>query len=250
METNKIYQQDCIEGFKALPNESVDLIFADPWYYPENQKTKNAFENDVFWEITEKWLKECLRVIKKTGHIFISFSSQKMAKFEFLLANLSAPLRSRIVWHYRNAGGRCADKGAFGKTYEMIYHFGFGSELNFPDKWGEERFDVWTISIPQSNYKDKKFHPFQKPLALLKRVVELGSREGEIVLDPFMGSGTTAVASKMLNRKFIGFEIDPQWIKIAENRLSETPSHKTLIATQSTLTSQRDLISVKEEFQK
>jgi len=83
METNKIYQQDCIEGFKTLPNESVDLIFADPWYYPENQKTKNAFENDVFWEITEKWLKECLRVIKKTGHIFISFSSQKMAKFEF-----------------------------------------------------------------------------------------------------------------------------------------------------------------------
>ena len=212
---------DCVEGMKYIEDKSINLIYADPWYYPENQKTKNAFEDDIFWETTEEWLRECIRIIKNDGHIFISFSSQKMAKFEFLLAKLRAPLKSRIVWHYRNAGGRCADKGQFGKTYEMIYHLGFGDELNFPKKWGEERFDVWTIAIPQSNFKDKKIHPFQKPLELLKRIVEIGSYENDIVLDPFMGSGTTAVAAINAKRNFIGFELNKEYYELAKNRINE-----------------------------
>ena len=155
-------------------------------------------------------MKEFIRLIKDDGHIFISFSSQKMAKFEFLLAELGVPLKSRIVWHYRNAGGRCADKGQFGKTYEMVYHLGFGDRLNFPEKWGDERFDVWTIAIPQSNFTDKKIHPFQKPIALLERIVGIGSSEGDLVLDPFSGSGTTALACKNLNRNFIGSELNKE----------------------------------------
>jgi len=212
---------DCIDGMKEMDDNSIDLIFTDPWYYPENQKTKNAFQDDYFWEFTEIWMRELLRIINGTGHIFISFSSQKMAKFEFLLSKLSVPLKSRIIWHYRNAGGRCADKGQFGKTYEMIYHFGFGAFLNFPEKWGEERFDVWTIAIPQSNFKDKKVHPFQKPKELLNRIVSIGSKEGNIVFDPFMGSGTTAVVCKELNRKYIGFEINKEYYNIANKRLEQ-----------------------------
>jgi len=221
MEINKIYNMDCIEGLKQLEDNSIDMIFNDPWYYPNNQKTRNAFEDDTFWEITEDWLKECKRVLKKEGHIFISFSSQKMAKFEFLISKLNLPLQSRIVWHYRNAGGRCADKGRFGKTFEMIYHISFGANLNFPKKWGEERFDVWTIAIPQSNYKDKKIHEFQKPIELLKRIVNIGSKEGELILDCFMGSGTTAVACQELGRNFIGFEIDEDNVNMANERLKE-----------------------------
>ena len=197
-------------GMKRLPDNSVDLVAIDPWYFPENQKTKNAFEYDIFWEIVRKWLLQCMRITQPKGHIFICFSPQKMAKFEYLLAELLVPLKSRIVWHYRNAGGRCADKGQFGKTYEMIYHIGFGDKLNFSEVWNEERFDVWTIAIPQSNFKDKKIVPFQKPIELLERIVRLGSREGGIILDPFIGSGTTAVACKRLNRHYIGFEINKE----------------------------------------
>ena len=107
----------------------------------------------------------------------------------------------------------------------MIYHIGFGEELNFPANWNEERFDVWTIAIPQSNFKDKKMIPFQKPIKLFERIVRLGSREGDIVLDPFMGSGTTAVACIRLNRHYIGFEINKEYCQIAEQRLE---AEKTL----------------------
>ena len=154
-----------------------------------------------------------------------------MAKFEFLLAELQLPLRSRIVWHYRNAGGRCADKGQFGKTYEMIYHIGFGDTLNFPEKWGDERFDVWTIAIPQSNFTDKKIHPFQKPIALLERIVSIGSKEGDIVLDPFMGSGTTAKACSNLNRHYLGSEKDKSHFQNALQRLNNAQQSVHLTAS-------------------
>jgi len=221
LKANKIYNQDCLEGLKEIDDNSVDCIFNDPWYYPDNQKTRNAFEDDTFWEITESWLKECKRVLKDSGHMFVSFSSQKMAKFEMLLAKLNFPLQSRIVWHYRNAGGRCADKSRWGKTYEMIYHLSFGARLNFPEVWGDERFDVWTIAIPQSNFKDKKIHEFQKPLNLLRRIISIGSHERDLVLDCFMGSGTTAVVSKELNRNFIGFEINKEHCELIKNRLKD-----------------------------
>ena len=224
MEINKIHNMDCIEGLKKLEDNSVDCIFNDPWYYPENQRTRNAFENDTFWEITETWLRECKRVLKDSGHMFVSFSSQKMAKFEMLLAKINLPLQSRIVWHYRNAGGRCADKSRWGKTYEMVYHLSFGARLNFPEKWGDERFDVWTIAIPQSNFKDKKIHEFQKPLALLRRIISIGSHEGDLVLDCFMGSGTTAVVSKELGRDYLGFELLKENVDMANNRIETTQS--------------------------
>lgn len=218
-ELNKLHLMDCMEGMKLIPDKSIDLIFADPWYYPKNQNTKNAFEDDIFWGITKKWMIEFSRLIKKSGHIFVSFSSQKMAKFEFLIAEIQMPLRSRIIWHYRNAGGRCADKGQFGKTYEMIYHIGYGKTLNFPEKWTDERFDVWTISTPQANYSDKKIHPYQKPKELLERIIKIGSYESDLILDPFMGSGTTAIAAINLNRHWIGFEIDKDYHKAASERI-------------------------------
>ena len=217
--TNAITCGDCLEVMQSIPDKTIDLIFADPWYYSDNLKTHNAFEDDSFWNITKNWLMQCGRIIKESGHIFVSFSSQKMAKFEFLLSEIQYPLKSRVVWHYRNAGGRCADKGQFGKTFEMIYHIGFGSVLNFPEIWGDERFDVWTIAIPQSNFKDKKIHPFQKPIKLIERIVSIGSKEGDLVLDPFLGSGTTAIACINTGRNYIGIEKEEKYCRIAEERI-------------------------------
>jgi DNA modification methylase len=224
---NKIICGDCLKVMKSMPASSIDLCLTDPWYYPANQKTKNAFEDDVFWGNVKKWLGELVRLTKKSGHIFICFSSQKMAKFEFLIAEMQLPLRSRIVWHYRNAGGRCADKGQFGKTYEMVYHIGFGESLNFPKQWGEERFDVWTLAIPQSNFKDKKVHPFQKPLVLFERIVSIGSHRGDTVLDCFIGSGTAAVACVNTGRNFIGIEKEKGYCETAEERIRRAKNTST-----------------------
>ena len=109
----------------------------------------------------------------------------------------------------------------------MIYHIGFGDRLNFPEKWGDERFDVWTIAIPQSNFTDKKIHPFQKPIALLERIVGIGSNEGDLVLDPFSGSGTTALACKKLNRNFIGSELNKEHYENSLERLNLNGFEKT-----------------------
>lgn len=222
MEIDTIAVGDCLDVMAKMPDGCVDLVFADPWYYPKNQKTRNAFESDTFWDQVLRWMGELTRVVNKNrGHIFVCFSPQKMAKFEFLLSTLKVPLKSRIVWHYRNAGGRCASKDMFGKTYEMIYHIGYG-DLNFPSKWDDRRFDVWTIATPQSNFKEGKCHEFQKPLGLLLRIIEFGSMNGALIFDPFMGSGTTAVAALKTGRHFYGCDINPDYIKLANERIEKT----------------------------
>lgn len=222
MELDTIVCGDCLDVMADMLDGCVDLAFADPWYYPENQKTRNAFESDTFWNQALIWMRELNRVTNKNrGHIFVCFSPQKMAKFEFLLSKLGVPLKSRIVWHYRNAGGRCSSKDMFGKTYEMIYHIGYG-DLFFPIKWDDRRFDVWTIATPQSNFKEGKYHEFQKPLNLLSHIVEFGSTINKLVFDPFMGSGTTAVAALKLGRHFYGCDINPEYVKLANERIAKT----------------------------
>ena len=217
---NKIICGDCLEVMKEIPNERVDLILTDPFYVPPNIFQWKNFD-DFYWEFNKEWLLETKRIVKKNYHFFITFSSEDMARFESLLKELNFDIKSRIVWHYRNAGGRCRAQDRFGKTYEFIFHCSKDKNLNFPEKWDDKRFDVQTMAIPQSNFKEGKYHQFQKPLNLIKRLIEFGSNENEIILDPFIGSGTTALACKEMNRNFIGIEINPDYCKIAEERLAQ-----------------------------
>ena len=218
--TNHIICGDCLELMRELPDGCIDLVFADPFYVPPNMFDWILFDK-FYWDFNKKWLQLLLPKVKKTGHIFISFSSEDMARFETLLKDVNYKIMSRIVWHYRNAGGRCRGNDRFGKTYEFIFHCSFGADLYFPDKWDDRRFNVWTLAIPQSNFKEGKYHEFQKPLEVLKRIIEIGSKENDLIFDPMIGSGTTLVAAKNLGRRFIGFEINPDYCKIAEDRLRQ-----------------------------
>ncbi len=222
MKENKIYLEDCRKTIASFPDESIDLVFADPFYVPANQFNWELYEK-FYWEFNEEWLRLLLPKVKKSGHIFISFSSEDMARFETLLKRLGYLIKSRIIWHYRNAGGRCAGKNKFGKTYEMVYHISFGADLNFPKKWDDKRFDVWTIAIPQSNFKEGKIHQFQKPVKLLERIISIGSREGDLVYDPFCGSGTTGYVAQSLGRRWIMSEISEETHQKAKKRIDELP---------------------------
>jgi len=144
-----------------------------------------------------------------------------MARFELLLKEVSFDIKSRIVWHYRNAGGRCRANDRFGKTYEFIFHCSSGKSLNFPKDWDDKRFDVQVMAIPQSNFKEGKYHEFQKPLQLIKRLIEFASYENETVMDMFLGGGTTIKALDGLNRKAIGIEIEEKYCEIAVKRLAQ-----------------------------
>jgi site-specific DNA-methyltransferase (adenine-specific)/modification methylase len=213
---------DCLEGLKTIPSKSIDLVITDPFYVPKAQFDWATFDR-WYWDWNKQWVTEIKRVVKEDFHFILSFSSDDMARFDLLLQDVGFKVTSRIVWNYRNSCKATAQDTKFAKTYEFIFHCSSGKKLNFPKKWDDKRFDVKTFAIPQSNFKDGKFHQYQKPLALWREFIEFASNRGEIVLDPFMGSGTTALACKELERYFIGFELKEENVRVANERLEKIP---------------------------
>ena len=139
MEINKIIKGDVIEELKKIPDKSIDLVITDPFYVPKSKFEWETFDN-WFWNWNKEWLKEIKRIVKDDFQMFISFSSEDMARFDLLLQELGFTIQSRIVWNYRNAA-KGVGKG-FAKTYEFIFHCSSGKKLNFPEKWDDRRFDV------------------------------------------------------------------------------------------------------------
>jgi DNA modification methylase len=218
LELNKIYNMDVIEGLKEIPDKSIDLVITDPFYVPKAQFEWETFDK-FYWDWNKQWLKEIKRIVKDDFHFLMSFSSDDMARFDLLLQELGFIIKSRIVWNYRNSAKATAKDTKWAKTYEFIFHCSSGKKLNFPEKWDDRRFDVKTFAIPQSNFKDGKFHQYQKPLGLWRELIEFASNKGDLVLDPFMGSGTTALVCQELERNFIGFDIKKEYVDIANRRI-------------------------------
>ena len=200
--------------------EPVDLVLTDPFYVPKSQFEWKIFD-DFYWEWNKKWLLEVKKILKSSFHLFISFSSEDMAQFDLLLRELGFSIKSRIVWNYRNSCKATAKDTKFAKTYEFIFHCSSGKKLNFPKKWSDITFDVQVCAIPQSNFSEGKFHLYQKPLKLWHRLIEFASKEGDLVLDPFMGGGTSLLKARELNRKAIGIEIEEKYCEIAVRRLAQ-----------------------------
>ena len=170
-----------------------DLIIADPPY----NVTGWAWDmiGDGFLGEVREWLRVCKNALADNYHLFWFCSPRYAADTEMIFRELGLPIQSRVVWHRRNMAMGSDAKEKFIDSWEMILHSG-NEPLNFPEEWGEDRFDVQTIAVPQTNFiEDPKLHPTQKPFKLIRWLVEYGSREGERVLDPFAGSGTTGAAA-------------------------------------------------------
>ncbi|MHA1868724.1 MAG: DNA-methyltransferase [Candidatus Heimdallarchaeaceae archaeon] len=228
MEINKIYQGDCLELMKEIEDKSIDLILTDPPYgigYDE-------------WDILNtSFLKGCKRILKPNGQVFVFcgwsnvISVLKRGKDFFIL-------KDWIIYDRQKGRGT---KKSLVSTREDILWFINSEEYTFnKDKaystivkktkgMGEKNkrktralTNVWTDVPPIVPWaKERTKHPTQKPEFLFKRILEVFSNEGDIVLDPFIGSGTTAVACKQLGRNFIGFEINKDYVKIANKRLKQ-----------------------------
>ena len=207
MELNKIYQKDCIVGLKELQDNSIDLVLTDPPYnvdlnYDE-YKDVRTFEEYVKW--CSDWFKELKRVCK--GIILITPGTNN----ENMWYKIEKP-RGVIIWNKPNS---CSPSKLLGiNVYEPIFLYVCSDVMKF--KCG---IDLITQNI--SMQKEIGNHPCPKPLKLFRTLINNFSNEGDIVLDCFMGSGTTAVACKQLNRKYVGFEISPQYIEISNKRLSQ-----------------------------
>ena len=240
---NQIICGDAIEVMKKIPNDSIDMTFADPPFNLNkkygNYKDTKAGKDYIQW--CEKWLTEMVRITKPTGSIFvhnipkwlIHFTNHlnKIAFFKHWIAwdSMGAPLGKTllpshygILFYIKNQKGfkfkelrsphkKCPHCGEMIKDY--------GGKKNQINPYGTLLSDVWSDihRIRHGSRRDK--HPCQLPEPLLERLILMTTDEGDVVLDPFIGTGTTALAAKRLGRNFIGIDIDPQYKSIIENKL-------------------------------
>ncbi len=251
---NSIILGDCIEKLKEFPDNSVDLIFADPPYnlqlggdlWRPNQTKVDAVNDDwdkydsfeVYDKFSQEWLKECRRVLKDNGTIWVIGSYHNIFRIGKIIQDVGFWILNDIIWMKTNPMPNF--KGTrFNNAHETLiwasknknsrYNFHYKSMKAFNDD-KQMRSDWW---IPLCNggerirINGKKAHSTQKPEMLLHRVILSSSNEGDLVLDPFMGSGTTGAVAKKLNRKFIGIERDETYKKVADDRISKIKPYES-----------------------
>lgn len=214
---NSVFHMDAFEGMRQTTLKP-SLVVTDPPYGVLPGGKRSSYCDDRFtWDnhedlefFTRSWFELTYAMLEENSFFYI-FWSQKFIKLGF---DIFKPSRV-LIWHYKNlvnGGG-----GIFAYDYEPIFVVKKGQPKLVPGKHS----CILEYTKPQSNFKrDKLLHPTQKPLELIKHLISISP--GQLVFDPFMGSGTTAVAAKLLGRSYFGFESHKIYHKILEERLKKT----------------------------
>ena len=249
------------EHMTELPDKSVDLVVTSPPYNIDIQygnktsggkivESKGAKYSDKLAEEDYRKLlfdvfSECRRVVKDTGSIWINIKNRYdngvvMPPFWIQDMFPDMHLKNLIIWNFDWGG---STNKRFAPRYEFVFWFVKDKEnyifnlddvkipaLNYrPDRYKSQLknpTDVWRISMVSGNFEERTSHPAQYPEELIERIVLTGTNPGELVLDPFMGSGTTAAVAKKLNRRYVGYEIMEEYCKVAEERLAKIDGAK------------------------
>jgi len=245
MQTNTVIQGDCLEVMKGIPDNSIDMIFTDPPYghnnnngdlisrreaalgcgdyVPDRDNRPIANDGKEANEIFDEFVIEAKRILKPEGSCCCCCCcggggpDPMFARWSLIL-DKHLNFKQMIIW----------DKGPMGmgwhyrRSYETVLIAHKGNTC----KWYDETNKVENIIRPNKNFApkiipSKEQHPTQKPVGLCKHFIQLHSQTGDIILDPFCGSGTTLVAAKQLNRKYIGIEISEEYVEMAEKRLKQ-----------------------------
>jgi len=249
MDVDTIIVGDCLEGLARLPDRSVDLVFADPPYNlqlggdlhrPDNSKV-DAVDDDwdrfasfeAYDAFTRAWLTECRRVLKDDGALWVIGSYHNIFRVGATLQDLGFWILNDVVWRKSNPMPNF--KGTrFANAHETLiwaarskdqrrYTFNYDA-LKVSNDDLQMRSD-WTLPLCTGDERLKgadgrKAHPTQKPESLLFRVLLSSSRPGDVVLDPFFGTGTTGAVAKRLGRRYVGLERDPAYAEAARERIA------------------------------
>lgn len=245
----RLYCADCLEKLAEIPENTFDMIFADPPYMLSNdgiscQNGKVVSVNKGDWdksqgfeedfEFHKKWLMACKRVLKPNGTLWVSGTYHSIYSCGFAMQLLGYHILNDISWFKPNASPNMSCR-YFTASHETLiwarkdkkskhtFNYEAMKEGNFPKdfikKPNTQMRSVWAIGTPTPSEKTHGKHPTQKPLDLLERIILASTNEGDLILDPFMGSGTTGVSAIKHGRKFVGIDKEKQFVVLAEKRL-------------------------------
>ena len=228
---------DALNLFKGIGSNTIDVIIADP-PYNLNKDYGNDSDNKSFAEyidFTKEWTLEAKRVLKSTGTIYVFMGFRFISYlYQILEQECNLNFNNWIFWFYTQGIGK---KKGFSPRHDDILMFTKTDMFTFnlddvriPQKnygsinnmWGANPGDVWKFSHIHYCQDNRQNHPTQKPEGLIERMVLASSNEGDMVLDPFSGSGTTLRVCQQLNRNCIGFELNPVYVEMTKKRLKES----------------------------
>ena len=241
---NKIYNKDCIIGMKQIPDEKIDLVVTDP-PFAINFKAKKANYNrtasrvlsgyneitkENYYEFTLNWMSQCFRILKESGGMYVFSGWNNLGDILNAIEEIGFITVNHIIWKYQF--GVVTNRKFVTSHYHCLYickndkkrkffpYERFGKEeknnqgrsLHYKDKE-----DVWEIKREYWTGDEKT--PTKLPAEIIKKILQYSSEEGDLVFDPFLGSGQTAVVSKLLKRNYIGFEIVKEYFDFISKRL-------------------------------
>ena len=242
-----LYHANCIEFMDILirkyPEGRFDMIFADPPYFLSNggitchagkmvKVDKGQWDKsngpELNHEFNMAWLSRCQRLLKPNGTIWISGTHHVIHSIGYAMQQLSMKILNDITWEKPNPPPNLSCRYFTHSTETIIwaakndkakhcFNYDEMREINY----GKQMKSVWTLTSPNGNEKDFGKHPTQKPVALLERIILSSTNEGDLVLDPFSGSSTTGVAAINLKRKFVGIELESEFLNLSVKRLEQ-----------------------------
>jgi site-specific DNA-methyltransferase (adenine-specific) len=255
---NRIIKQDILQAIEFLPGNFVDLMFIDPPYNLTKRFNNLSFKemrNKQYEEWIESWLSKLLFLLKENASIYIC-SDWKSSAAIFKVGSKYFNVKNRITWEREKGRGA---KANWKNCTEDIWFFTNSSEYTFnvdkvklrrkvlapyrdekrnPKDWGQNTdgnfrdtfpSNIWNdISVPFWSMPENTNHPTQKPEKLLAKIILASTNKGDLVFDPFIGSGTTAVVAKKLGRKYVGVEVDERYCCLAEKRLELAENNKRI----------------------
>lgn len=238
-----LFKVDCFDILPRIPENSIDMIFADPPYFLSNggitchagkmvsvnkgkwDESKGVEENYIF---TQRWLRECQRVLTPNGTIWVSGTSHIIYTVGSAMQTLGYKILNDIAWFKVNPPPNLSCRYFTHSTETILWaaknknsrHF-FNYPLMKKMNNDKQMLSLWSIKAPGSAEKIYGKHPTQKPIELLDRIVKASTRTGDIILDPFSGSGTTGIAAYKEGRQYIGIELEEDYLKTSIKRLKD-----------------------------
>lgn len=221
MSDYKIYNGDCLELMKEIPTGSVDLICTDPPYCvgATSNGIKSSFSDfNLMRPFFEQCFSQWQRILKDGGHAYC-MTDWRTYPFLYPIMLKYFSVRNLIIWEHMLMRPGSWYRG----SYELIIFVTKGSSKR---EFGGGERDIWRIKVGAAASNVNRVHPSQKPVELMAHMIKNSSKEGETVLDPFLGSGSTGVACVNTNRRFIGFELEKKFFDIAQKRIDEALAKK------------------------